>query len=314
MVDDADPLEALAREDLHALALRLSAAGSAAVWGYLRVSSDKQEDNQSLGMQKQDIETYCTGKGFGKVEFVVEVASAAKPMFVVKLSGTKKEESNEEGATSPRPKLLLLISQLCEMPQSRLVVWKLDRLSRVGMESETFVTLFRRSQVHLHSTKPGENELLERGGSDDPARVLMRQMLASFAHYERSMIEMRTQAGLTFKAARGGFTGGPPPFGYNVVNRELVVDAYEADMVRYIYTLRKGHGLSYAGIAATIMARKHPEDTRRYDRQKVTRIIQSEDLYRGKYTDCFGATHPRPDLKILSDNSEDSHESIPDKP
>ena len=308
-----DPLEALAREDLSALALRLSTVGSAAAWGYLRVSSDKQEDNQSLGMQKQDIETYCAAQKISRVEFVVEVASAAKPMFVVKLSGTSKEEK-EENATSPRPKLLLLISQLCEMPQSQLVVWKLDRLSRVGMESETFVQMFRKNHVRLCSTKVGENELLERGGSDDPARVLMRTMLASFAQYERSMIEMRTQAGLTFKAARGGFTGGPPPFGYNVVNKELAVDPYEADMVRYVFTLRKGHGLSYASIAATIMAGKHPEDTRRYDRQKITRIIQSEDLYRGKYTDCFGATHQRPDLKILSDTDEDSHESIPNKP
>lgn len=272
------------------------------VWGYVRVSEKKQKDGQSLDAQKADIVAYCTEHKLEAPHFVEEIGSAEHPMFAISLPGMP--DTVQE--TQPRPLLLLLIGHLREITGSHLVFWKLDRFSRHQHEQEFLCGMLHQAKVTLHSCQPGERHLIDGSASKDPIRILIRNVMGAFAQYERSMIQLRMQTGLTFKAAKGGFTGGIEPFGYRVHNKELVIEPFEAEMVRYIFKLRHEYGYSYQSIADTITANKNPADAQRYDRQKITRIIQNEAMYRGTYTDCFGSPHPRPDLKILPDK-EYSH-------
>ncbi len=297
-------------ESIDALSRRLALQTTQAVWGYVRVSTEGQEDNQSLPMQREAIEKFCAEKKLAAPQFIEEVASAAKPLWIVNLPGTPPEE--EVSQSSPRPRFLLLLNHLKRVREAlngtaktHLVVWKLDRLARVDYEQELFLTMFRQDSVILHSVMPTEEHMLDGGHVKDPARAFTRTVLAAASAYERAMIEMRMSAGLAYKASQGGFTGGMPPYGYSTKNGELVIDPYRAQMIRFIYHLRARYKLSLKGIARYIQMHKHQTDKSVYEHSKIGRILkENEPLYRGIYTDTFGTPHQRPDLKILPDDPE----------
>ena len=295
-------------ESIEALSRRLSLQTTCVVWGYVRVSSEGQEDNQSLGMQREAIEKYCVEKKLPAPQFIEEVASAAKPIWVVNLPGSPPEDT--VGQSSPRPRFMLLLNHLKQVREAvggktHLIVWRLDRLARVDYEQELFLTMFRQDSVVVHSVMPVEDHMLDGGHVKDPARAFTRTVLAAAAAYERSMIELRMNAGMAYKASQGGFTGGMTPFGYDTKNGELVINPFKAKMVCFIYHLRARYRMSSSGISRYLNAHKAKEDTTRYDHSKIGRILKdNEPLYRGLYTDRFGTPHTRPDLKILPDDPE----------
>jgi DNA invertase Pin-like site-specific DNA recombinase len=297
-------------ESIEALSRRLSLQTTCVVWGYVRVSSEGQEDNQSLGMQREAIEKYCVEKKLPAPQFIEEVASAAKPIWVVNLPGAPPEDT--VGQSSPRPRFMLLLNHLKQVREAmggstktHLIVWRLDRLARVDYEQELFLTMFRQDNVVMHSVMPVEDHMLDGGHVKDPARAFTRTVLAAASAYERAMIEMRMSAGMAYKASQGGFTGGVPPYGYDIKNGELVINPFKAKMVCFIFYLRARYRMSISGISKHLKANKNATDKGNYDHSKISRILKdNEPLYRGLYTDRFGTPHPRPDLKILPDDPE----------
>lgn len=298
-------------ETPEALGKRIGPLTKQTVWGYCRVSTDGQEDNQSFGMQREAITKFCVEKKLPAPKFVEEVGSAAKPIWAVSIPGTPREEQVTNSC--PRPMFLLLLNHLKRVREvmgtsekAHLIVWKLDRLARVDYEQELFIEMFRRDGIALHSVVPMEEHMLDGGHIKDPVRAFTRQVLAATATYERAMIEMRMSAGMAFKASKGGYTGGCPPYGYSAKNEELVINPYEARMVRYVYYMKHRYPkMSYRELSRYITANKHPTDTTNYHHAKISRIlVDNNRLYRGLYTDKFGTTHPRGDLRIIPDDLE----------
>lgn len=274
-------------------------------WGYTRVSSDKQEDGESFDTQARTIEAYCAENGLGEPVIVQETASAAKRMFALPAFGVYSETKQEEAC--PRPMLMALFGHLLALrpeEEKQLVVWKLDRVSRVGDEAELIYQLLGRSRVTLHSTFQGENHTLT--GGSDPTKTLMRQIFAAFAQYERAVIEARMTAGRETKAARGGFIGGRPTFGYTVRDNELVIFPQEAKVVRHILHLSE-HGCSLRQISDMITS--DPQyNLKTFSHARVGRVIRNRKLYEGWYTDHHGVVHHRPDLNIFTSAQEESNE------
>jgi DNA invertase Pin-like site-specific DNA recombinase len=270
------------------------------VWAYVRVSSDKQvRDGEGLEAQQAAIEAYCKAKGLSAPLVVVEVASATKPMFRAKLKGKTAPQDEE---TSPRPLLLLLVGHLTDLPSSHIVMWKLDRLARDSFDQEMFLKLLWDSGVVIHSTDASELDTLTTTNKTDPQRVLLRQILGAFAQYEARVIEARMRNGLVHKAAKGGFTGGRPPYGYSVANGELQVSPYEAKWVRFIFAA-KHQGWTLRATSTVIKARKDPSDDMLYHPSLLSRVLINEPMYRGDYIDVFGQFHRREDLRILPDDN-----------
>jgi len=286
--------------DLHR---SLAAAIKSGVWGYVRVSTDKQEEGQSPEAQQDEIRAYCASVFPDMtVTIVQEAASAALPMFSVALPGMKAT-----GPTSiteaPRPLLGILLASLCDRPGSHLVVWKLDRLARVATEQEMFLSLLRRNQVTVHTAYAGERHLVEGTASadQDPVRHLMRQILACFAEYERRMIHMRMSMGTRKKASKGGYCGGNTPYGYEVQGGELKINPVQAPVVVDVFRMRDLYAYTYKMIGESLMLNRGLAG---FHKVKVLRIIGHRRLYSGLYTDPFGKEHLRLDLKILPDSWE----------
>ena len=91
--------------------------------------------------------------------------------------------------------------------------------------------------------------------SDDPAGVLMRRLIDSFAECERLIISARTRAALAAKRRRGKRVSGIVPFGYRLAadGRTLEVDVEEAATRDAIQRLC-AEGRSLRGVAAALNA------------------------------------------------------------
>ena len=92
--------------------------------------------------------------------------------------------------------------------------------------------------------------------NDDPASILMRRIIDSFAEYERLIIKARTRAALQAKKNRSERVG-HVPFGYTLADdrKHLVEDDSEQFILGEIRSLREG-GLSLRKIAEQLNRRE----------------------------------------------------------
>ncbi len=288
---------------------RMQATIKPAAWGYVRVSSDKQEDGQSPEAQADEIKAYAAEK-FPNLQLAIvqEAASAALPMFNVALPGMRHSGPSSM-KEAPRPLLGMLLASLCDRPGSHLIVWKLDRLARVATEQDLFLSLLTRHHVTLHTAYASERHLVDGVGSpeDDPLRHLMRSILASFAEYERHLIGIRMRLGTRKKASKGGWVGGKVPFGYDTKGGELVINPVNAQSVVYAFWLREQNNYTLRAIAETLQAQGASGI---WHKVRVGRVLGNRRLYTGIYDDPYAVAHARPDLKILPDNWDDYTEKM----
>lgn len=275
------------------------------VWGYLRVSSEKQtRDGEGLEIQRDAIVKYASSIGLSEPLFIEEVASATKMMFSPQIAGGASTKAQD----NPRPLLLNLMGFLRECAGSHLIVWKLDRLSREVIDQELILKLLWDAKVDIHSTDLSERDTLRGGSTADPQRVLLRTILGAFARYEASVITARMSAGLSRKGSLGGFVGGRVPFGYESKGNEMAVHPYQAQIVRLVFILREKHKLTLSAIRDHLMAHKHASDETVYHKSLIANIIHRKALYQGVYQNRFSGPKQRLDLRILCDTIEETEQ------
>lgn len=74
-------------------------------------------------------------------------------------------------------------------------------------------------------------------------------LLATFATYERDMVRERTRDKMTATRKRGMWVGGRPVLGYDLADKQLIVNEEEAERVREIFALYRGLGSVLAVLA-----------------------------------------------------------------
>lgn len=198
------------------------------VIGYVRVSTEEQaQSGNGLGVQSQGIRSYCRANG-------------------LRLVGIYSDEgiSGSNGLDTRRG-LAEALARIERGEAGGLVVHKLDRLARDLILQETTIQSLRATGATVLSVTEPDTD------SDDPTRVLMRQMMGAFAQYERTLIRGRMMAGKAAKVAAGGYGGGRPAYGLMAANGELVANPAESDIVE-IVTAGRRDGESYRTIAATL--------------------------------------------------------------
>ena len=158
------------------------------IYGYARVSTKGQaKDGNSLEAQMDAIRN-----------------SGAEKIFVDSFTGTKME----------RPEFSKLLKEIKD--GDTLIVSKLDRFARsVGQASDLITELIDRG-VTVNVLNLG---IL----SNNSVSTLMRNVLLSFAQFERDMIVQRTQEGKAIAKLDPNFREGRPP----VYSREQKQHALE---------------------------------------------------------------------------------------
>jgi len=140
------------------------------------------------------------------------------------VSGTTRPES--------RPGFTRVLALASEGAFSVLLVWKFDRLARHLTFAVTTANALREQHRVGSVTEPIDTAMA--------MGEMIFAILSGMAQQEHRAISERTMAGKRKKAAAGGFTGGPAPYGYATDHQGgLVLVPEEADVVRRIFSLRQ---------------------------------------------------------------------------
>jgi site-specific DNA recombinase len=116
-----------------------------------------------------------------------------------------------------RPALKQLLHHIAEGKVDIVVVYKIDRLTRSLMDFARMVELFDRHQVSFVSVTQQFNTTTSMGR-------LTLNVLLSFAQFEREVTAERIRDKIAASKKKGMWMGGPPPLGYDVENRQLVIN------------------------------------------------------------------------------------------
>ncbi|MEV6965600.1 recombinase family protein [Hamadaea sp. NPDC051192] len=166
--------------------------------------------------------------------FSIEAQTARLDAYVASQPGWEIAErftDDATGSTLDRPGLQRALLAAKAGRYDTLLVYRLDRLTRRIRDLAYLMEELEKIDVHFRSaTEPFDT-------SSAAGRMLV-QMLGVFAEFEREVLIDRTRNGMERKAARGKWTGGTVPYGYQL-DRERdapAPDLAEAPIVSQIFT------------------------------------------------------------------------------
>lgn len=179
---------------------------------YPRVSTQEQsEHGYSIGEQTERLKQYCKAMGWNVYDVYTD--------------------SGFSGANMERPALQKLIADIKTGNIDKVLVYKLDRLSRSQKD-----TLYLIEDVFIANGVDFVS-MSENFDTATPFGKAMIGILAVFAQLEREQIKERITMGRVARAKQGYYHGGATtPIGYNYQNGELIIDEYEKMLVQEIYS------------------------------------------------------------------------------
>jgi len=128
-----------------------------------------------------------------------------------------------------RPVLLKLYEAMKRGEIKHLWVYDQSRLSRNDQVASIFRYECNKQGVTLY-TKDGQFDL------SNPQDKLMKVILDGMGEFENSIRAERTRLGKLNRAREGYWFGGPPPFGYKVIDKKLVLNKDESVWIKKIFT------------------------------------------------------------------------------
>lgn len=146
------------------------------------------------------------------------------------------------GAKAHRPELDRLLDVIRD--GDTLVVWKLDRLGRSVQNLVDLMTL-------LQSRGVGFRSLTENMDTTTPGGVLIFNVFAAMAQFERDLIRERTNAGLQAARARGHMGGRPSKL--NDGERARIRELYQGGTLT-VREIAKQYGVARNTIYNTVRA------------------------------------------------------------
>lgn len=179
---------------------------------YCRVSTDDQAENgYNLREQEKRIEQYI--KAYDN-EFTEEVI--------------KYIDDGYSAKDLKRREMTLLLDDIKDGLISKIVIHNLDRLTRSMKDLIFLIELFEEYDVQLFSLK-------EKIDTKTAIGRFFVSMIILIAQWEREAISERTIRALDQSAYEGNYVHGRTPFGYNTVNKKLVINELEAPIVKQIF-------------------------------------------------------------------------------
>ncbi len=191
---------------------------------YFRVSTDRQgKSGLGLDAQREAVMNYLNGGRWTLVDEFTEV---------------------ESGKRNDRPELVKALAA-CKKQKAKLVIAKLDRLSR----NLAFIATLMDSGVEFVAV-------------DNPhATRLTLHILAAVAEHEREIISARTSAALKAAKARGKRLGNPKlseARRHAAAARKESAERYSANVLPVIQEIQRSGIKSLRGIARALAARGIP--------------------------------------------------------
>ena len=138
------------------------------------------------------------------------------------------DDAGYSGSTLHRPALQRLLQDIECGAIDVVVIYKIDRLTRSLADFIRLVQVFDQRRVKFVSVTQAFDT------SDSMGRLVLN-ILLTFAEFERELIADRIRDKVAAIKRRGMINGGKAPYGYDIINRRLVVNPAEAKQVRSIF-------------------------------------------------------------------------------
>lgn len=193
---------------------------------YTRVSTSMQVDGYSLDAQKDKLRKYAD----------------YQEMSIV---GEYSDEGKSGKSVEGRPQFKQMLSDI-ENGKDNIDYVLVFKLSRFGRNATDVLSSLQKMQDY------GVNLICVEDGIDSSkdAGKLMISVLSAVAEIERENILVQTMEGRRQKAREGRWNGGFAPYGYQLVNGELIIAEDEAEIIRIIYDKFVNTTMGMAAIAA----------------------------------------------------------------
>ena len=178
---------------------------------YTRVSTDTQADKEfnSCEAQEQKIRSFV---------------SSQENMAIYKVYS----DQGYTGANTDRPALMEMLNDIQNSKIDLVLAYKIDRLTRAPKDFYQLIEIFEQHKVTFIS-------VTERFDTSTPSGRLLRNIMLTFAQFERELISERTRDKMLERAKKGFWNSGHTPFGYKRENKRLIIEPKEADIVKTIF-------------------------------------------------------------------------------
>ncbi len=180
---------------------------------YTRVSTDTQADKEfnSCEAQEQKIRSFVLSQ---------------ENMMVYKVYS----DQGYTGANTDRPALTEMLNDIQNSKVDLVAAYKIDRLTRSPKDFYHLIDIFEQHKVNFIS-------VTERFDTSTPSGRLLRNIMLTFAQFERELISERTRDKMHECAKKGLWTCGHTPFGYKRLEKKLIIEPVEAKIVRAIFEI-----------------------------------------------------------------------------
>ncbi|AOT68919.1 recombinase family protein [Geosporobacter ferrireducens] len=235
---------------------------------YIRVSTEEQaKEGYSISAQQEKLKAFCLSKDWQIQDIYIDEGYSGKNLN--------------------RPALKRLLSHINNF--DLVLVYKLDRLSRSQKDVLHLIEdIFEPNQVGFVSTLENFDTTLSFGKA-------MLGIIAVFAQLERESITERARLGKREQARQGKWRGGPVPLGYDYIDQQLVINEYEALIIRKIFQYYLD-GMGMNAIANRLNRQGYKSKQNRPFSPSKIRTYLTNPLYAGMMpykNQVFQGVHPK---------------------
>ncbi|WP_341819728.1 recombinase family protein [Wolbachia endosymbiont (group A) of Brachyopa scutellaris] len=140
----------------------------------------------------------------------------------------KYDDGGFSGSNLNRPAIKELFEDVKAGEVDCVVVYTLDRLSRETKDSIEVTSFFRRHRVNFIAV----TQIFD---NNTPMGKFVQTVLSGAAQLEREMIVERVKNKIATSKEQGLWMGGTLPLGYDVKDKELIINEKEAKVVKRIF-------------------------------------------------------------------------------
>lgn len=214
--------------------------------GYCRKSRISETDE--LTRQEHLVVEYCKNKGYKLDKLFSEVGSSVDP---------------------DRPQYKLMLQYLTEHEGVTVVVTDYDRIGRDTLLLSLFKQLCKE---HRHLVELINGTIYS---YDNYTDIFTQEILSSVSSYIYQQTKAKMYRGLV-QARKEGKRIGAKPFGYDIVNKRLVVNPIQADTVKRVFKL-VADGVATAEVVRLLKQEGITTNTgRAFDARAVRLMVQNE--------------------------------------
>ena len=185
---------------------------------YTRVSTDNQVEVEFNSCESQEAK-------------ILSFIKSQEKMVVFKVYS----DPGFTGANVSRPALQRMLDEIQTGKIDLVISYKIDRLTRSPKDFYQLIELFEKNGVDFIS-------VTERFDTSTPSGRLLRNIMLTFAQFERELASERTKDKMHQRAQKGMWNGGIVPFGYRTKDKRLIPNQEEARIIKNIYEIYLSSG------------------------------------------------------------------------